>query len=193
VPDYRLIDFLRDLHDLVDAEGATHEGAAGRRLIDGTRRLMEPLCESAGLCGTALERRSARGYSRNLIYHDPGDRFVVTALFWEPGHTTPIHDHGTWGAMCVYKSVLEVECFRRTDDRSRPGFARLEPCGTTREEQGSVSWVLPPDEEIHLVRNASSKTALSLHVYGRDITACNLYDLASGRVESVALAYDNHV
>jgi predicted metal-dependent enzyme (double-stranded beta helix superfamily) len=191
VADYRLVDFIRDLSSLVDAEPPCV--GSGRRLIDGTRALMEPLCACAGLIGTALERREGRGYSRNLLYHDPHDRFVVAALFWEPGHETPVHDHGTWGAMAVYKSLLEVVNYQRTDNGHRRGFATLEPVGTLREGTGSVSWVLPPDEEIHRVRNPTDRTALSLHVYGRDIRRCNIYDLASGRVGPIDLDYDNHV
>jgi predicted metal-dependent enzyme (double-stranded beta helix superfamily) len=182
--DYRFVDFLRDLTGLVDCE------RDGRRLIDGTRRLMAPLVATAGLVGTALERRQDRGYSRNLLYHDPQDRFIVLALFWEPGRRTPIHDHGTWGAMAVYKSELEVVNYRRTDDGSRPGHAALVHDSTLREERGSVSWVLPPAEEIHHVANPSDRTALSLHVYGRDIRRCNIY-LPDGRIQPVELEYDN--
>lgn len=187
MPDYRLIDFIRDLTRLVDRE------PDGRALIDGTRQLMEPLVETAGLIGTALERRGDRGYSRNLLYHDPHDRFVVLALFWEPGHVTPIHDHGTWGAMAVYKNELEVINYKRVDDRSRPDYARLRHACTLRERRGSVSWVLPPEEEIHAIANPTDRTALSLHVYGRDIRRCNIYDLESGRIDAIELGYDNFV
>ena len=185
--DYRLIDFVRDLTHLVESE------PEGRRLIEGTRALMQPLVATAGLLGTALERRSDRGYSRNLLYHDPHDRFVVLALFWEPGHKTPVHDHGTWGAMGIYKNALEVVNYRRIDDRRRPGFARLEEAQTLREDVGSVSWVLPPEEEIHHIHNPTSRTALSLHVYGRDIRRCNVYDLGSGAYGPIELGYDNDV
>jgi len=185
VADYRLIDFVRDLTQLVESE------LSGRRLIEGTRALMKPLVETAGLIGTALERRTDRGYSRNLLYHDPHDRFVVIALFWEPGHVTPIHDHGTWGAMAVYKNELEVVNYKRVDDRTRPGYAELRNASTLRERTGSVSWVLPPDEEIHHIANPTDRTALSLHVYGNDIRACNIYHRESGRIERIELGYDN--
>ena len=56
-----------------------------------------------------------------------------------------------------------------------------------------MSWVLPPDEEIHHIRNPTDRTALSLHVYGRDIRRCNIYHLESGRVEALELGYDNFV
>jgi len=185
--DYRLVDFISDLTRLVESE------QSGRRLIDGTRALMQPLVETAGLIGTALERRTDRGYSRNLLYHDPHDRFVVLALFWEAGHVTPIHDHGTWGAMAVCKQELEVVNYQRVDDGSRPGYAELRSVATLRERMGSVSWVLPPDQEIHHIANPSDRTALSLHVYGHDIRSCNIYHQASRRVERIELGYDNFV
>jgi predicted metal-dependent enzyme (double-stranded beta helix superfamily) len=185
--DYRLLDFIRDLHALVERE------PDDRRRIEGTRALMEPIVATAGLLGTALERRTDRGYSRNLLYHDPHDRFIVLALFWEPGHVTPIHDHGTWGAMGVYKNELEVMGYRRLDDGTRPGYAKLEQVFSSKEKKGSVSWVLPPHEEIHRIANPTARTALSLHVYGRDIRRCNVYDPESGRVGAIDLAYDNDV
>jgi predicted metal-dependent enzyme (double-stranded beta helix superfamily) len=188
VSDYRLHDFVADLTRLVERE------QAGRALIASTRALMGPLVETAGLVGTAIARRSDRGYSRNLLYHDPHDRFVVLALFWEPGYTTPIHDHGTWGAMAVYKSQLKVVNYVRSDvGREQPGLRRIEPVSTLIEDRGSVSWVLPPDEEIHHIENATSKTAMSLHVYGKDIRRTNRYDLKTGVIQAVELGYDNDV
>src|SRR5207245_3032935 len=88
--DYGLREFVLDLSAMIERV------RPGPLLVDSVCRRIQRLIHSAGLTGAALERRLDRGYARNLLYRDPAGRFIVVGLVWEPGHCTPIHDHGTW-------------------------------------------------------------------------------------------------
>src|SRR6185436_10838358 len=46
-----------------------------------------------------------KGYMRHMLYVDPEDRFVITAITWLPGQVSAMHGHQVW---CVY-GVAEGE------------------------------------------------------------------------------------
>lgn len=140
-----------------------------------------------------LEERHRVGspdcYTRHLLHHDPENRFVVLALVWMPGQMTPIHDHSCWGVMGILQNSLEEVCYDRLDDGKRPDFAELEQSRGTDVGRGSVAYLLPPYEEIHRIGNTSSKPTISLHVYGRDLDAVNVFDQVSGKVSPMRIKY----
>ena len=46
-----------------------------------------------------------KGYMRHLLYIDPQDTFVITAITWLPGQVSGVHGHHVW---CMY-GVAEGE------------------------------------------------------------------------------------
>lgn len=170
VTSYCLQDFIIDLERLTSQDRDPEQMVRGisrkiRLLIDGDRFLTREECEP-----------DPSGYASHAVYCDRQRRFVVKSGVWQPGHGTPIHDHGTWGVMGVVTGDLKVSTYERLDDRRRTGHARLRKSAEIVADPGSVSCVLPPDREIHKVE-CLSRPALSIHVYGRDIDECNMYDL----------------
>jgi predicted metal-dependent enzyme (double-stranded beta helix superfamily) len=87
-------------------------------------------------------------------------RFSIVALVWRPGQVTPIHDHLTW---CVFGVIQGVEHEELFD-------AYGNAVGESDNFVGDVSGFAPPGD-IHRVRNSGSTTAISIHVYGTDVTA----------------------
>jgi hypothetical protein len=81
-----------------------------------------------------------------------------------PGQTTPIHDHLTW---CVFAVVqgMEYEELFALDEANEC----LVEAGSNVNETGDVSGFAPPGD-IHRVRNAGDRTAISIHVYGTDVS-----------------------
>jgi predicted metal-dependent enzyme (double-stranded beta helix superfamily) len=181
---YTFEDFISDLH-LVTA--SQEDQAEIIRIIS---RKMRLLMSGPGDFLTPPEREpNPRHYARHLIYIDRHRRFVVTSCVWEPGQGTPIHDHGTWGVMGVLEGELKVTNYVRLDDRSRPGYAELREASGLICPPGAVSYVLPPNEEIHKVENLSDATTVSLHVYGKDIVECNMFDLAGKTYRPYSVEY----
>jgi 3-mercaptopropionate dioxygenase len=85
----------------------------------------------------------------------------------------------------VWRGDEREERFKRTDDGSRADRATLRLAGEATNLPGAVCHLLPPDEEIHRIRNAAPHPSCSIHVYGGDLNGKlrHQYDLATGAVK----------
>lgn len=115
------------------------------------------------------------GYRCHLLHAEPDGSFSVVALVWRPGQGTPIHDHVTWCVFGVIQGAEHEERYTLRDD----GW--LEQAGTTVNVTGDVTGLAPPGD-IHRVCNVGPQTAISLHIYGTDISRLDssvrrIYDL----------------
>lgn len=104
------------------------------------------------------------GYRSHLLHAEPDGAFSVVGIVWMPGHVTPIHDHVTW---CTFGVIQGAEC-EELYTLSEDGRALL-PAGENVNGVGEVSGFAPPGD-IHRVRNASTEVAMSIHIYGTDIS-----------------------
>jgi 3-mercaptopropionate dioxygenase len=102
------------------------------------------------------------GYQTHLVHAEPDGSFSVAVMVWLPGQLTPIHDHLTWCVTAVLQGAEYEEIFAVRD-----GF--LEVVARNRNAVGAVSGFAPPGD-IHQVRNSGTGIAVSMHVYGTDIT-----------------------
>jgi 3-mercaptopropionate dioxygenase len=102
-------------------------------------------------------------YRCHLLHAERDGSFSVIALVWRPGQATPIHDHVTW---CVFGVIQGTEHEERYILR---GDGWLEQDEVSENLTGDVAGLAPPGD-IHRVRNAGAETAISLHIYGTDIT-----------------------
>jgi 3-mercaptopropionate dioxygenase len=114
---------------------------------------------------TAAEREGdPAGYQCHVLHAEPDGSFSVIALVWRPGQATPIHDHVTWCVFGVLQGVEYEELFALA-----PGGSHLLDVGRNAGRPGDVSGFAPPGD-IHRVRNIGATVAVSLHIYGADIT-----------------------
>lgn len=98
-------------------------------------------------------------YMRHLIYVDPDDEFVITAIAWLPGQQSPVHGHYVWCAFGVAEGDLTEEHFRA------PGRL-LEPLGTKTLRAGDPAEIDLGGPLYHRVSNRGDRTLVSLHLYG---------------------------
>jgi 3-mercaptopropionate dioxygenase len=109
---------------------------------------------------TPGQRRGHPGRPAGHVLHTEADgSFSILGLVWRPGQSTRIHDHITWCVVGVLAGTEHEELF----DES------LNPAGVRDNRVGEVSGFAPPGD-IHRIRNDGSETAISLHIYGTDIT-----------------------
>jgi 3-mercaptopropionate dioxygenase len=114
---------------------------------------------------TAEQRAGDPETFRSHVLHSELDgSFSIVALVWRPGQMTRIHDHVTWGAFAVIQGMEYEELFTLDEE----GACLLE-VGTTVNAMGDVSGFAPPGD-IHRVRNAGNRTAISMHIYGTDVS-----------------------
>ena len=85
-------------------------------------------------------------------------------MVWQPGQVTPVHDHVTWCVFGVVQGIEYEELYAVSADGSH-----LTELGRSQNSCGEVSGFAPPGD-IHRVANIGSGVAISLHVYGADIT-----------------------
>jgi predicted metal-dependent enzyme (double-stranded beta helix superfamily) len=186
-PTYDLAHFIRDVEALLDRHPSVpmtikEVSSLLGRLVHDTRWL-------------PAEYRSPiqDSYARYILHRDRTNRFVVLSLVWLPGQSTPIHDHSTWGVMGLVENELEEVGYERLDDGSRENYAELRETKGRMVGAGSVSYVLPPYEEIHRIGNPTNRPSLSLHVYGRDLDEVNVFDPVSKKVSPMRIKYYNPV
>jgi predicted metal-dependent enzyme (double-stranded beta helix superfamily) len=102
---------------------------------------------------------SPDGYRSYPLHAEPDGSFSIVGLVWRPGQLTRIHDHVTWCAFAVIQGAEQEELFD----------ADLNLVGRSVNHVGDVSGFAPPGD-IHRVHNTADDTAISIHVYGTDVT-----------------------
>ena len=88
-------------------------------------------------------------------------------MAWPANHCTPLHNHaGLWGLELTLVGALEMQSWRRD-----PSSGDLCALGRDWLSPGDGIWFEGGQEHLHRCRNLSqNETALTLHVYGGDLT-----------------------
>jgi 3-mercaptopropionate dioxygenase len=128
------------------------------------RALRRNLPDPASLLSVEQRRGDPAGYQSHLLYAEPGGSFSVSAMVWLPGQQTPIHDHVAWCVTAVLQGQEYEEIFALTE-----GGQGLQVALRNLNQTGTVSGFAPPGD-IHRVRNTGEDVAISLHIYGADIS-----------------------
>lgn len=163
-----------------------------RDAVDRTSCLLKQFTSGSLPLPERLTQRDDGHYARHLVHQCRATGHTVVAMVWGPGQGTPVHDHaGTWCVEGCVSGKLEITNYRLLEELP-DGRVRFR-----REEQmhvspGAVGCLIPPFEH-HTICNPFDQTAITLHVYGKEMTHCTRY-LPEGeeglyRVERVPLSY----
>ena len=137
--------------------------ASSLRTIDAVCSALRPALSSPDLLLPEQRIGDPAGYRSHLLHVAPDGAFSLVALVWLPGQATAIHDHLSWCVVGVYEGAEHETLFRPTSS------GRLVAAGSSIAYPGDVAGLLPPGD-IHRVHNTGDATAISLHVYGADLT-----------------------
>jgi predicted metal-dependent enzyme (double-stranded beta helix superfamily) len=127
------------------------------------------------------DKRLSGRYRRHQVVTDEEFGFTVVVLLWEPGAITPIHDHDTWCVFGVLQGGLEVTNYASEPEDGGP--IHLTEVGRELVGAGVIGDNKVPNTEVHRVRNVGTERAISLHVYGNDLTQRTLFDGREIRVD----------
>ncbi|MBV6697984.1 cysteine dioxygenase family protein [Kitasatospora aureofaciens] len=127
--------------------------------------LVDPNGPDALLTPAQCEGDPAR-YRQHVVHAEEDGGFSVVALVWLPGQQTPIHDHVSWCVAGVHQGQESETRYRLVSDGRTAHLVETEHVAGPA---GTVAAFAPPGD-IHLVRNACSTTAISIHVYGADVS-----------------------
>jgi 3-mercaptopropionate dioxygenase len=176
------------IDELVSAvRSAVQRCAGSRETAQLVASELERHLPSADVLTPDQQRGDEAGFRSHVLHTEPDGTFSIVALVWRPGQITPIHDHVTW---CVYGVVQGVEYEELfTLDESNGCLVKA---GKHANSAGDVSGFAPPGD-IHRVRNLGSRVAISIHVYGTDVSRIGssvrrYYDLPVRPARSAALS-----
>lgn len=132
--------FIEDLRavwaELPDMEARMRRG----------QKLLERLVGEESLRQASRQWPSTEG-RKNLLFHEDADYgFAINGVVRTPGRKGSIHDHAhAWTAYGILDGTETLERFRRVDDGSKEGYAKLELQSVTAGTPGKVDLVPPFD------------------------------------------------
>ena len=164
---------IKELVDLVDRAVELESVQATTDEI--TRDLCRLMRTGAVELPGDMVRPCGDHYARRLVHRDEQRGYSIIAMTWGPGQGTPIHDHaGMWCVEGVWAGRIEVEQFDLVD--SDDDCCEFVKQGLVEAGVGSAGCLIPP-YEYHRICNGCNKTpAVSLHIYGGDMTYCHVFE-----------------
>ena len=128
------------------------------RVLDIATPLREAVGKGRGWLRPEHRVGDPERYMRHLIYVDPDDAFVITAITWLPGQQSPVHGHYVWCAYGIAEGELTEERFKAPD--------LLEPIGVATLCAGDIAELDLGGPIYHRVSNRTQAPLVTLHVYG---------------------------
>ena len=155
-------------HELAALTTAVRVAIGKRANWRDTARLVASALErhlpSPSILPAAQRTGDPETYRSDVLHAEPDGSFSIVALVSLAGQVTPIHDHVTWCVLGVIQGIEWEELFELDEEGTC-----LVPTGYRLNSTGEVSGFAPPGD-LHRVRNASDFTAISIHIYGTDVS-----------------------
>ena len=122
------------------------------------RDLLAELVKDESMRETCKRWPDTDGGRRNLLfYEDPDYGFAINGVVHGAGRKGSIHDHAqSWTAYGILAGTETLERFRRVDDGSKEGYAKLELESVAQGTPGKVDLVPPFD--IHAEQGGPTKS-----------------------------------
>jgi predicted metal-dependent enzyme (double-stranded beta helix superfamily) len=110
------------------------------------QKLLEELVKDPAMREASKSWPSTEGRKNLLFYEDRDYGFAINGVVRVPGRKGSIHDHAhAWTAYGLLDGSESLERFRRTDDGSKEGYAKLELESIAEGKPGKVDLVPPFD------------------------------------------------
>ena len=128
----------------------------------------------------------AECYTRNLVQHE--EQFELLLLCWGAGQKSPIHNHeGQRCWMAVLEGEISETLFHFPD--AKDAGALIVPKGPARICAQSQVAFITDEIALHEIAAAGNRAAVSLHLYSRPFSTCQVYERETGRVAVRQLSY----
>jgi predicted metal-dependent enzyme (double-stranded beta helix superfamily) len=141
--------------------------SAVKRILESEEGIAESLPER-------FRKPCAERYARRLLHKDGDDRYTVVVMVWDAGQCTPLHDHsGTWCVECVASGKILVTRYDLVGSSATP-LLEFREAGRIQAGRGEAGALIPPFE-YHKIENPYPEQAITLHVYGGEMTCCSAF------------------
>ena len=154
--------------------------------------IMNPILENPFLLTKEQLLVKKDGFTLNRVHIATDESFSIGVGIWDVGQTTPIHDHGTWGVIGIYRGIEKEESFSNIGTRKNGSTAIINPIGNRLAKPGETFVCCTKDTDLHRVTCASDEPVVGIHVYGGDLAKIRRfkYDEISGEVTSFNTGWD---
>lgn len=162
-----------------------------------TRNVRKALCDLIAAGAIELPPRFHTAcpdhYSRRLLHRDGARGYSAVVMTWAPGQSTPLHDHaGLWCVDGVVAGTVRVRRYELREEAN--GLCRFAARDTVEAGAGEAGALIPPFEH-HVIENPrTDRTAITLHVYGGEMSRCSIFHPERGewfRREEKILCFDD--
>jgi hypothetical protein len=171
--------FMQEATSLVAVSGV------GPDTLDTIGNGLKRLGNEVGLGGfdpqTLRDLHSSTAAFRIIGRH--GDGSVLMLAKFPAEAPTPVHNHNSWGVVCVLQGRDRYERWERLDDGSKPDHADLRLVEESTLMPGDVVWFDRPPQDIHAQQGVDG-ASWELVYFGTDPTAAErlYFDPRSGAV-----------
>ena len=133
------------------------------------------------------------GFGQWLLYRAKEADLSLFTLVVPAWRSTPVHDHLAWGLVGLYRGEQAETVFRRLDDGTQDGVARLEVVERRLLQRGGIYDLLPPDGDIHSVITTTEEPSISVHLLANDAGCIwrHAFDPPTSTVRAFRSGYTN--
>jgi predicted metal-dependent enzyme (double-stranded beta helix superfamily) len=104
--------------------------------------------------------------SATILARDPHGPVLMLARF-DQASPTPVHNHNSWGVLCVARGRDRYIRWELVDDGADPARARVRQAQTRELSEGDIAWFGGPPHDIHSQQGVGGP-AWELVFFGRD-------------------------
>lgn len=107
------------------------------------------------------------GFGKYLLEARP--TFVIFSTVTSPGVAAPVHDHGSWGVVGLFRGVEEEVRYRLGPIPAGARHGGLEEVARTGYVAGEVMVIEPPPGDVHQVFNRGEGPSIAVHLFRGDL------------------------
>lgn len=148
--------------------------AAARQAFEPMQRLMD----RPDLLTLGVDRLAVHSDLAQYLYFDR--ELMITVSQFRQGAVVPVHDHGTWEAVGVYRGGIDHTLYRETGEGKRPGDAPLEEIEHTLLGPFDIVAAVPPETEVHGFTVTEPETLLLVVVGGQYKPVRRYFQVSAG-------------
>jgi predicted metal-dependent enzyme (double-stranded beta helix superfamily) len=166
---YGIEDFIADAKKIVAPEGSD-PGESGRRELGRClRRLAQnpAIVERTGTSTNPRQGTHGMDIRGGEIHKEPDGTLALMLARFPHESETPIHNHNSWGVVCVVAGRDRYVAWQRVDDASRSGHAQVKIAWERVLDPGDVVDFADSPDDIHSQQGVGAPV-WELVFFGRD-------------------------
>lgn len=170
---YTVEDFIAEARRIVPPGGGD-PGPDGRAALGAALRRLAQNPELRERMGIPTAGRGTHGMDirGSELHREPDGTLVLMFARFPHEAETPVHNHNSWGVVCVVHGRDRYLAWRRTDDGGRAGEAEVRLEGEYLLGPGEfVHFGDVPNEDIHSQQGWDDAPVWELVFFGRDPNA----------------------